>query len=145
MIRVMRQASPFGSGPGTAIRVLVADDLESARVATKALVEMTPGFVLVGEAESGVEALELCGREKPDLVLLDVRMPGMDGFETERELRRRYPGTKVVLLSTYESASGVVAKNSLSSALLELLGGRRSVGTEPVTTTPPAGDDSTSS
>jgi DNA-binding NarL/FixJ family response regulator len=62
----------------------------------------TAGFELLGEAASGEEALDLADRVDPDLVLVDLRMPGMDGLETCRRLRATHPAATVVLVSTDE-------------------------------------------
>ena len=68
------------------IGVLTVDDQPLFRSAAAAVVDATPGFEAVGEASSGEEALQLSSELRPDLVLLDVRMPGMDGIETAQRL-----------------------------------------------------------
>lgn len=73
---------------------------EEARRATRAIVNGTPGFDLVGEAASAEEALELALALHPDLALVEVGMPGIDGFETSRRLVAALPSTTVVLLFT---------------------------------------------
>lgn len=85
------------------IRVLVADDQEPFRRAARAVVAATAGFTLVGEASSGEEAVELAAALHPDLVLLDVRMPGLGGVEAAR----RIAAPLTVLISTYP-APGVI-------------------------------------
>ena len=81
------------------IGVLAVDDQPVFRRAMANLIEATPGFEQVGEACSGSEALALAGRLHPDLVLLDVRMPGMDGIETARRLAAADEHIAIVLVS----------------------------------------------
>jgi DNA-binding NarL/FixJ family response regulator len=84
------------------ITVLAVDDRAVFLLATRELIAATPGFRQVGEAASGAEALELAADLHPDLVLLDVHMPGMDGVETARRLIESEPQTVVVLVSLDE-------------------------------------------
>jgi DNA-binding NarL/FixJ family response regulator len=86
-----------GASPVT---VLVADDQPVFRDVAARLLAATPGFVQVGEADSGVETLRLAAELQPALVLLDVRMPGMNGVETARRLVAAHPEIVVVLIST---------------------------------------------
>ncbi|MCD6727923.1 MAG: response regulator transcription factor [Solirubrobacteraceae bacterium] len=79
--------------------MLVADDRPVFRAAARMLIAATPGFEQVGEASSGVEALALASDLQADVVLLDVRMPGMDGVETARRLALHAPDSMVVLVS----------------------------------------------
>ncbi|WP_134698816.1 response regulator transcription factor [Ammoniphilus sp. YIM 78166] len=80
-------------------QVLIVDDHPLARKAVKSLLASDPSFVLVGEATSGEEALSVCEELQPDLVLMDIHMPGMNGLEATREIKQRHPQTKVVILS----------------------------------------------
>ena len=91
----------------TVVRVLLVDDQEPFLQAMSAVVEETDGFEVVGEARSGEESL-LAGAElHPDLVLMDVNLPGIDGLEAARRLQE-YPSPAVVLLlSTYDEDAGV--------------------------------------
>jgi DNA-binding NarL/FixJ family response regulator len=82
-----------------AVGVLTVDDQQPFRRALASLIAATPEFMHVGEAASGVEALELAADLRPDLVLLDVRMPDMDGIETARRLAGVDPRPVVVLVS----------------------------------------------
>jgi DNA-binding NarL/FixJ family response regulator len=82
-----------------AIAVLTVDDREPFRAAARAVLAAMPGFETVGEAASGEEALELAATLCPDLVLLDVHMPGIDGLETSRRLSEAHPGAVIVLVS----------------------------------------------
>jgi DNA-binding NarL/FixJ family response regulator len=81
---------------------LVVDDQVVFRQAARAVVDATPNFVLLGEASSGQRALAAVDELDPDLVLLDVRMPGMDGIETATRLRSAHPDSLVVLISLEE-------------------------------------------
>ena len=81
---------------------MTVDDHEAFRRSAGEVVEATPGFALVGEAASGEEALALAAMLSPDLILVDVRMPGLDGFETTRRLRSAHPAMTVILISTGE-------------------------------------------
>jgi len=81
----------------TMIRVLIADDQPLARAGFKAVLEATGTIEVVAEAESGEQAVALSRRDDPDVVLMDVRMPGMDGIEATR----RMPHQKVLILTTF--------------------------------------------
>ena len=87
---------------GGEVRVLIVDDQEPFRRAMGAVVEETDGFVVVGAAASGEESLARFAELSPDLVLMDVNMPGIDGIEASRRLTERPDGPGVVLLSTYD-------------------------------------------
>ena len=81
------------------VRVLAVDDQAVFRRTARSLIAATPGFEQVGEAASGPEALELASELRPDLLLVDVRMPGMDGLETARRLSEVDPSAVIVLIS----------------------------------------------
>ena len=113
----------------TDVTVLTVDDQRIFLRTARSLIEATPGFVQVGEAASGEEALELVAHLRPDLVLVDVRMPGMDGVETARRLTEADPATTVVLISLEEvpelstavdraGAAGYIRKQDLSTRSL---------------------------
>jgi two-component system, NarL family, invasion response regulator UvrY len=114
------------------VTVLTVDDQVVFRRAARSLIAATPGFEQVGEAASGREALELTAELRPDLVLLDVRMPGMDGIETARRLADSDPEAMVVLISIEEvselpssvasaGAAAVMRKRDLSTRSLRKL------------------------
>ena len=104
----------MGRSGDVEVRVLVVDDQETYRRAMTAVVEATDGFVVVGQAGSGEQSLEAAAALRPDLVLMDVNLPGIDGIEASRRLTGRPGGPAVVLLSTYDvdefdiSGSGAV-------------------------------------
>ena len=81
------------------VRVLTVDDQKLFRGVARDVIDATPGFAYAGEAESGEECLRAVERLAPQLVLLDVRMPGLDGIEVARRLRASHPETLVVLIS----------------------------------------------
>ena len=84
-----------------AVSVVVVDDQLPFRAAAKSVVRMTPGFELTGEAASGEEAVERVATLEPDLVLMDINMPGISGIESTRRIMAAHPEVRVVLLSTY--------------------------------------------
>ena len=99
------------------VQVLTVDDQAVFLEAARALVASTPGFALAGEAGSGTEAIEAIERLRPDLVLLDVRMPELDGIETARRISAASGEAVVVLVTAHDlddvrelaEASGAVA------------------------------------
>lgn len=87
-----------------AVSVLIVDDQAPFRRAAAAVVRVTGGFEIVGEAESGEEAVDLAGALAPQLVLMDINMGGISGIEATRRITGASPGVVVVLLSTYQAA-----------------------------------------
>jgi len=86
------------------VRVLIVDDQEPFREASRLVVELTDGFDVVGEAETGESGVDMAHELRPDLVLMDVNLPGIDGTEATRRILADLPGTVVFLVSTYEPA-----------------------------------------
>jgi two-component system, NarL family, invasion response regulator UvrY len=89
---------------GPDVRVLVVDDQPPFRRAAAAVLRRTPGFVLVGEAGSGEEAVAVAAPLRPDLVLMDIHRPGMSGIAATRQVVGRLPEVVVVLCSTHDRA-----------------------------------------
>lgn len=85
-----------------AVHVLICDDQEAFRAVAREVVNATRGFQVVGEAETGEESVVAAGRLHPDLVLMDVHLPGIDGLEASRRIRAADPKVAVLLLSTYD-------------------------------------------
>jgi DNA-binding NarL/FixJ family response regulator len=86
------------------VRVLIVDDQEPFRQAARMVVDVTDGFDVVGEAETGEAGIEAARELRPDLVLMDVNLPGIEGPEATRRILAEQPGVVVFLVSTYEPA-----------------------------------------
>jgi DNA-binding NarL/FixJ family response regulator len=86
---------------GESIRVLVADDQAAVREGLATLLDLTPGIEVVGEARDGAEAVRLVDERSPDVVLMDLHMPGTDGIAATEQITRDYPVTRVVVLTTF--------------------------------------------
>ena len=83
------------------VPVLVVDDQAPFRAIARQVVELTPGFVVAGEAETGEDAVRLATELAPELVLMDINLPGISGIEATRRILADAPSVAVVLLSTY--------------------------------------------
>jgi DNA-binding NarL/FixJ family response regulator len=90
------------------VRVLVVDDQRLVREGVASLLALEPGIEVVGTAADGREAVEHAVTRSPDVVLMDVRMPGTDGVEATATVRRRAPGVRVVMLTTFDDEEYVV-------------------------------------
>jgi DNA-binding NarL/FixJ family response regulator len=90
------------------IRLLLADDHAVMRSGLANMLNVNPAFQVVGEADDGAKTLELFRELLPDVLLLDVTMPGLDGIETLRQLRARHPGARVLMLSSSEAEEDIV-------------------------------------
>jgi DNA-binding NarL/FixJ family response regulator len=84
------------------VSVLIADDQALVRAGFRKLLEAEPGLRVVAEASDGVEAVELARRQQPDIVLMDIRMPRLDGLEATRRLLKGPTRTRVVMLTTFD-------------------------------------------
>src|SRR5262245_34074174 len=99
-------ATAAGKPMGTArrtVRILVVDDREGFLAGASVWVASQPGLVLAGAARSGAEALVLADDLRPDLVLMDAAMPGIDGFEATRRLKTREGAPRVVILTFHDT------------------------------------------
>jgi len=113
----------------TKIRVLIADDHALMRDGIKALLTLAEDIEVIGEATNGREAIEQCRRLKPDVVLMDIAMPGLGGLEATLEIKREVPKTRVLVLTQYDDreyvqrflkagVAGYVLKRVLGSELV---------------------------
>jgi DNA-binding NarL/FixJ family response regulator len=94
----------MGNTDGGGVSVLIVDDQRPFRMAAGAVVKVTPGFRVVGEASSGEEAVKVVPSLSPDLVLMDINMERMSGIEATRKIVTEMPNVAVILLSTYDEA-----------------------------------------
>jgi DNA-binding NarL/FixJ family response regulator len=111
------------------IRILIADDEALLRMAFSTVLDAQPDMAPVGEAEDGADAVRLATELRPDVVLMDVRMPGTDGIEATRQIVRTCPQTRALILTTFDldeyafaglkaGASGFLLKNTRPEELL---------------------------
>jgi DNA-binding NarL/FixJ family response regulator len=92
----------------TPLGVVLVDDHKLVRDGVRTILERGAEFRVIGEAESGADAVHLCRKVQPDIVLMDIGMPGMNGIETTTELMRHCPAVKVVILSMFDDENSVV-------------------------------------
>lgn len=83
------------------IRVLIADDHRLVRAGIRALLERLPGISVIAEANDGREVLKFVRQHQPHLVLMDIAMPGLNGLEATRQVAKKFPNVRVIILSTY--------------------------------------------
>jgi DNA-binding NarL/FixJ family response regulator len=92
---------------GESIRVLVADDQAAVREGLATLLDLTPGIEVVGQARDGAQAVQLVAEHAPDVVLMDLHMPGVDGIAATGQITREHPGVRVVILTTYADDASI--------------------------------------
>ncbi len=113
------------------VRILIVDDSERWRHSVRLLLAQADNLEVVSEASDGLEAVQKCEQLRPDLVLLDIHLPKMNGFEVARQLSELSPSTKILFLSSYQSpdvmnealkmGSGYVVKVDAPRDLLPLI------------------------
>ena len=114
------------------IRILIADDHGVLRAGLRALLNTEPDLEVVGEAVDGHQALRLAGELRPDVVVLDISMPGPDGIAVTRQLKRKWPDIRVLILTVHEDesllreairagASGYILKRAVESELISAI------------------------
>lgn len=91
------------------IRVVLADDHAVVREGTRQILEQEPELEVVGEAVDGPSAIEMVRRERPDVAVLDMRLPGRSGVDVTREIAAEVPGTRILVLSAYDDEEYVAA------------------------------------
>lgn len=116
----------------TKYRIVLVDDHEVVRLGLKSLLEHRENFEVVGEAASAREAVEQVARQRPDIVLMDIRLPGASGIEACEEITSQYPNTRVIMLTSYAEdemlfsairagASGYVLKQIAGEDLIKAI------------------------
>lgn len=114
------------------IRVLIADDHAVVRAGLRTLINAEPGMELVGEATGGEEALAMAGALSPDIVVLDLSMPDLDGLEATRRIKRQKPEVRILILTVHEDeallreairagASGYIIKHAAEAELVSAI------------------------
>ncbi len=116
------------------MKVIICDDQDIVRDGLELLLKLERDIEIVGIASDGAEAVELTGQKKPDLVLMDLKMPVMNGVDATREIKAKYPGVKVLVLTTYGTdewvfdairagASGYLLKDAPREGVLSAIRG----------------------
>ena len=111
------------------INILIADDHAIVRTGLRALLRSEAGLQLVGEATGGYEAIELVGKTRPDILILDLSMPDLDGIAVTRQLKPEYPDLRILILTVHEDeamlreairagASGYIVKHAAEAELI---------------------------
>jgi DNA-binding NarL/FixJ family response regulator len=119
------------------VRVLICDDQDVVCEGLRAILKTASGLEVVGVARDGAEALELVPKVQPDLVLMDLKMPGMNGIQATRHIRTQYPQVRVLVLTTYDAdewvfdairsgAAGYLLKDTPRDQLVEAIKGTAS-------------------
>jgi NarL family two-component system response regulator LiaR len=107
------------------IRVIIVDDHDMVRRGLASYLSTTDDIDLVGEASNGEEAIALCERVKPDMVIMDIMMPKMDGIEATGHIRKKYPETQVIALTSYQEKDlvhQVILEGAISYLLKNVTG-----------------------
>lgn len=111
------------------VRVLLVDDQELVRYGFRLMLDARPGIVVVGEADDGERAVGATARLQPDVILMDIRMPGVGGIEATRQITRAFPSARILVLTTYDldeyafdalkaGAAGFLLKNTRPDELV---------------------------
>jgi DNA-binding NarL/FixJ family response regulator len=118
----------------SSVRIIIADDHELVREVMRSILNSEPDLRIIDEAKDGQESIDLCHLQCPELVLMDVRMPKMNGLEATQTIKEELPTTKVLIMSAYEDpffvsaavragADGYVRKLSLVQELVDAIRG----------------------
>ena len=105
--------------PFQPIRIMIVDDHTMVRRGLATILKVFDDLQLVGEAENGTEAIKLCGEVQPDVILMDMVMPDMDGATTTRVIRQQYPQVQIIALTSFKE--GNLVKNALEAGAIAYL------------------------
>lgn len=116
------------------MKILLCDDQAVIRDGMEMLLQLEKDFQMVGSAQDGFEAVELAAKTQPDLILMDLKIPGMNGIEATREIRKKFPNIKILVLTTYDDdewvfdairagASGYLLKDTPRQKIIEAIRG----------------------
>ena len=132
-----KTATPHEYESKSPIRIVLADDNDIVRSSLSLFILSNPDMQLVGEASNGMEAIAVCTLQKPDLILMDISMPVVDGIEATRIIRRRFPDLYILALSSIDDngkverildygANSTVPKHTSADVLSKII--RSSIG-----------------
>lgn len=105
--------------PSQPIRVMIVDDHAMVRRGLATILKVFDDLLLIGEAENGAEAIKLCGEVQPDVILMDMVMPDMDGATTTRVIRQQFPQVQIIALTSFKE--GNLVKNALEAGAIAYL------------------------
>jgi DNA-binding NarL/FixJ family response regulator len=111
-----RSSNPVGFFP---MNVLIVDDDRASREGLRELFELRPNITVIGEAIDGEEAVRLTDTLHPDLVVMDVQMPRMDGLEATRQIKQHAPGIRVILLTMYREYRAAALRSGADAFLVK--------------------------
>jgi two-component system response regulator NreC len=114
------------------IKVLIADDHAIVRTGLRALINSEPAMELVGEATGGYEAIDLVGKNQPDILILDLSMPDLDGIEVTKKVKPQFPNVRILILTIHEDeallraalkagAGGYILKHAAEAELISAI------------------------
>lgn len=106
---MLEQAASNRNGRSGSIDVLLVDDHKIMRDGIKAILKHSDEFHVIGEAENGADALQMCKRQPPHIILMDIGLPGLNGIESSNEILRHCPQVKIIVLSMYDDEHSVVS------------------------------------
>ncbi|MBN1316603.1 MAG: response regulator transcription factor [Anaerolineales bacterium] len=85
------------------LNILIVDDSDQVRRDLRTVLHLSPDLAVLGEASNGIEAVSAAAELMPDIVLMDLRLPGLDGFEAAEQIRKRNPDQKIIMLTIYDT------------------------------------------
>jgi len=104
---MIKLISFFVKGIYKMINIIIAEDMHMLRDSLKFMIESDPDMKVIGLAQNGKEVVRLCENEKPDLIIMDIKMPEMDGFEATKYIKEKYGKIKIMILSTFNDEESV--------------------------------------